>query len=129
MALLTIKRKEAQPQPTLQNVVGVETNKATGTIEWNIDIKLPELTKDEMERLRKVHTNSGPNYQRAKEVKAVYKPGDSVNMVMRKLGSRHSRTMVAIDMKAFRVAHPTTLKNKFGQQKPSDSYVRNKKTQ
>lgn len=106
MALLTIKRKTPDALPTLQNVVGIETNKATGTIEWNLDIKLPELTNDEMERLRKAHTKSGPNYQRAREVKAVYKPGYSVDDVMKQLWTRYSRTMVAIDLQAFRSAKP-----------------------
>jgi len=129
MALLTIEKKRPDALPTLQNVVGIETNKATGTIEWNLDIKLPELTKDEMERLRKAHTKSGPNYQRAKEVKAVYKAGDSINDVIRKLGTKYRRTMVAIDLQAFRVDHPTAIKNKFGQQKPSESDIRNKKKQ
>jgi len=129
MALLTIEKKRPDALPTLQNVVGIETNKATGTIEWNLDIKLPELTKDEMGRLMKAHTKSAPNYQRAKEVKAVYKQGDSVNDVFKKLGAKFSRAMIAIDVQAFRVDHPTALKNKFGQQKPSVSDIRNKKTQ
>jgi len=129
MALLTIEKKRPDALPTLQNVVGIETNKATGTIEWNLDIKLPELTKDEMGRLIKAHTKSAPNFQRAKEVKAVYKQGDSVNDVFKKLGAKFSRAMIAIDVQAFRVDHPTALKNKFGQQKPSVSDIRNKKTQ
>ena len=129
MALLTIERKTPDELTSLQKVRGVVTNQQTGTVEWNNDIKLPELTKDEMGRLIKAHTKSAPNFQRAKEVKAVYKQGDSVNNVMRKLGTKYSRAMIAIDVQAFRVDHPTALKNKFGQQKPSESDVRNKKTQ
>jgi hypothetical protein len=102
MALLTIKRKEAQPQPTLQNVVGVVTDKSTGTVEWDVKVKTPELTAFEIVKLKEVHTKSAPNFQRAKEVKAVYKEGDSVDKVMSKLGTRYSRTMIAIDLQAFR---------------------------
>lgn len=129
MALLTIKRKEAQPQPTLQNVVGKVTDNATGTVEW-VKEQTPELTKEEIARLIKVHIKSAPNFQRAKEVKAAYQKGDSVSDVVKKLGNRHGSTMVAIDLKVFREAKPPiNLKNKFVRGFSSDSYVRNKKTQ
>ena len=107
MAIMTIQRKTQagyRPVNTLIEANGVVTDKATGTVEWAMDIQLPELTRQEIERLNKVHTKSRPNYQRAREVKAVYQAGDSVNKVMKKIGGRHSRTMVAIDMQAFRPA-------------------------
>ena len=99
---MTIKRKDAAPEPTLKNVVGIVTDKATGTIEWNLQVKTPELTAFEIVKLKEVHKKSAPNFQRAKEVKAVYNEGDSVDKVMSKLGTRYSRTMVAIDLQAFR---------------------------
>lgn len=102
MALLTIERKRPEVLPTLQNVVGIVTDKSTGTVEWDVKVKTPELTKDEMERLRKVHKKSAPNFQRAKRVKAVYRDGDSIDDVMKKLGTRNGRTMIAIDIQAFR---------------------------
>lgn len=102
---MTIQRKTQAGYKVVSSLIeatGVVTDKSTGTIEWVMDIQLPELTKQEMEKLNKAHKKSAPNYQRAKEVKAVYRKGDSVNDVMKKIGSRHSRTMVAIDMQAFR---------------------------
>jgi hypothetical protein len=102
MALLTIERKRSDVLPTLQNVVGIVTDKSTGTVEWDVNVKTPDLTAFEIVKLKEVHTKSLPNLQRAKEVKAVYKPGYSVDDVMKQLGTRYSRTMVAIDLQAFR---------------------------
>ncbi len=105
MAIMIIQRKTQAGYKVISSLIeatGVITDKSTGTVEWAMDIQLPELTRQEMERLNKAHTKSGPNFQRAKEVKAVYVKGDSVNDVMRKIGSKYSRTMIAIDMQAFR---------------------------